>query len=82
MQRVVFGCVGGLVDCARAPVSLAYIVRCAHVYGREGVDQSIAFYTGTHTQIRSTLDPLLEQLARCSIDDADLSQRLEELFQA
>ena len=32
-------------------------------------------------QVRSTLDPLLEQLAACCIDDADLSSRLLKLFQ-
>ena len=32
-------------------------------------------------QVRSTLDPLLEQLAACCIDDADLSIRLLKLFQ-
>ena len=30
--------------------------------------------------IRSALDPLLECLAKAYIDDADLSQRLQELF--
>ena len=32
--------------------------------------------------IRSTLDPLLEMLAREYTDDVDLSRRLRELFQA
>ena len=32
-------------------------------------------------QVRSTLDPLLEQLAASCIDDADLSTRLRGLFE-
>jgi hypothetical protein len=31
-------------------------------------------------QVRSTLDPLLDQLASCCVDDLDLSKRLQALF--
>ena len=31
-------------------------------------------------QVRSPLDPLLDQLASCCIDDLDLSKRLQSLF--